>query len=291
MNFGNRNCTRNIDNLDLREHLTGQSSLDQNDFVRTNLVQTIDEGGDSYIIHPLNIDCPEQLRTHGDYGRAMANSMKKMRKTAQNRPAQRTIGYSNSRSPVQTHHQSLISAAAKTRDARFDLQSQKSSIYHRSCSNNSKAKSKYGKRKKSGPLIYYQDKYDAKKERTYEQLYKENKRYENKKMLRGLLSFVPEDAQNMWGSIYSRSKSRSRSRSKSVRSTYSKNSKSGVKNKKSIMKSSAMEKEYIDLFVKNSIEYKCRPKAKKAIPNLSVMEKKAFENMKVRQREPEFEEL
>ena len=220
----------------------------------------------------------------------MANSMKKMRmkeigKTAQNRPTQRTIAYSNSRSPVQTHHQSIISAAAKTRDTRFDLQSQKSSIYHRSCSNNSRAKSKHCKRKKSGPLIYYKDKYDAKKEKTYEQLYKENKRYHNKKMLKGLLSFVPEDAQNMWGSIYSRSKSRSRSRSKSVKSAYSKNSKSGVKNKKS------MKRENVDLFVKNSIEYKCRPKARVDIPNLSVMEKKAFENMKVRQKEPEFEEL
>ena len=161
----------------------------------------------------------------------MANSMKK---TAQNRPTKRTIGYSNSRSPVQTHHQSLISAAAKTRDTRFDLQSQKSSVDQRSFSNYSKARSKYCKRKKSGPLIYYQDKYDAKKERTYEQLYRANKKYETKKMMRGLLSFVPEDAQNMWGSIYSRSKSRSRSRSKSVRSTYSKNSKSGVKNKKSM---------------------------------------------------------
>ena len=53
-------------------------------------------------------------------------------------------------------------------------------------------------------------------------------------MINGLLNFVPEDAKNMWGSIYSKSRSRSRSRSKSVKSTYSKNSKSGAKKMKKL---------------------------------------------------------
>ena len=95
-----------------------------------------------------------------------------------------------------------------------------------------------------GEVVYYQDKYDDLKKKTYTQLHNEKKNYVNRRELIPLMNFEPTGNLNFFdhGSIYSRSNSksksaRSRSRYSQSKSYMSKNSKSDFGGKSNLKNS------------------------------------------------------
>ena len=74
----------------------------------------------------------------------------------------------------------------------------------------SNKKKKSVRRVQDHQLVYYQDKYDQKKTKTYSQIHQEQVKYESKNQMEGLLNFHPSRNGKNGGSIYSfNSKSKS----------------------------------------------------------------------------------